>query len=259
MKIQCDACHKQEASLFCPADEAALCNQCDRNIHYANKVSAKHKRFTLHHPTSKDTPLCDICKERRAYLFCKEDRAILCRECDIPIHEVNKLTKQHNRFLLTGVKIGASSSYSNPTTSNGSELRTSSPRPSSFSSENNSCSQSSFKENMACDTVSTSSISEYLIETIPGYCMEDLFDASFTPNNVFCKDYHEQNQDLQVINMSDWVPQSQVRFPQLSANSNVPHIDSLDGVMKMQHTKVVEGYKVPSISPPFFKQCRGTR
>jgi len=40
---------------------------------------------------------------------------------------------------------------------------------------------------MACDTVSTSSISEYLIETIPGYCMEDLFDASFAPNNVFCK------------------------------------------------------------------------
>ena len=126
-------------------------------------------------------------QERRAYLFCKEDRAILCRECDIPIHEINKLTKQHNRFLLTGVKIGASSSYSNPTTSNDSELKTSSPRPSSFSSENNSCSQSSFKENMACDTVSTSSISEYLIETIPGYCMEDLFDASFAPNNVFCK------------------------------------------------------------------------
>jgi hypothetical protein len=62
MKIQCDACQKQEASLFCPADEAALCNHCDHTIHQANKLSAKHKRFSLHHPTSKDIPLCDICK-----------------------------------------------------------------------------------------------------------------------------------------------------------------------------------------------------
>ncbi|MED6134899.1 hypothetical protein PIB30_041228 [Stylosanthes scabra] len=41
-------------------------------------------------------------------------------------------------------------------------------------------------------TVSTSSISEYLIETLPGYCMEDLLDASFPPNG-FCKEYEQQS------------------------------------------------------------------
>jgi hypothetical protein len=129
-----------------------------------------------------------LLQERRAYLFCKEDRAILCRECDIPIHRDTELTKKHNRFLITGVKIGAAVSSSDPTTSNGSEVRTSLSResqPSSFSSENNHCSHT-FKDNMACGTISTSSISEYLIESIPGYCMEDLFDASFAPS-VFCK------------------------------------------------------------------------
>ncbi|WJX51379.1 hypothetical protein P8452_37581 [Trifolium repens] len=244
MKIQCDACQKQEASLFCPADEAALCNHCDHTIHQANKLSAKHKRFSLHHPTSKDIPLCDICKERRAYLFCKEDRAILCRECDIPIHRDTQLTKKHNRFLITGVKIGAAVSSSDPTTSNGSEVRTSLSResqPSSFSSENNHCSRT-FKDNMAYETISTSSISEYLIESIPGYSMEDLFDASFAPS-VFYKDY-QQNQDHRVTSMCDSVPQYEVRSPQLSlsASVNVPQIDSLDGVMKMLVTKAVEGY-----------------
>ncbi|CAF2146150.1 unnamed protein product [Brassica napus] len=102
MKIWCDVCDKEEASVFCCADEAALCNGCDRHVHFANKLAGKHLRFSLTSPTPKDAPLCDICGERRALLFCQEDRAILCRECDIPIHQANEHTKKHNRFLLTG-------------------------------------------------------------------------------------------------------------------------------------------------------------
>lgn len=126
-------------------------------------------------------------QEKRAYLFCQEDRSILCRECDLSIHLANEHTKKHNRFLLTGVKISASSSSSDSkplpsnSTSNGSEIRTSRSkinRTSSFSSQNIS-SSSTFT---ACETVSTSSISEYLIETIPGYCLEEIFDASFATN-----------------------------------------------------------------------------
>ncbi|CAI0384116.1 unnamed protein product [Linum tenue] len=81
MKIRCDVCEKAEASIFCSADEATLCLTCDRRVHHANKLAGKHLRFSLHHPTStthssKDSPLCDICQERRAFLFCREDRAI---------------------------------------------------------------------------------------------------------------------------------------------------------------------------------------
>ncbi|KAL1324217.1 hypothetical protein HN51_034382 [Arachis hypogaea] len=187
MKIQCDVCHKVEASFFCPSDEAALCHGCDRTIHCANKVATKHTRFSLHHPNSKDAPLCDICQERRAYIFCQEDRAILCSECDVSIHGANEYTKKHNRFLLTGVKLGAasSSSSSEPTSMSSSRATTSS------EAANN---QNNNNYYMGSDTgsVSTSSISEYLIETIPGYCMEDLLDASFPPNG-FCKEYEQQS------------------------------------------------------------------
>lgn len=47
-------------------------------------------------------------------LFCQEDRAILCRDCDSPIHNANDLTKKHSRFLLTGIKISPSATPDSP-------------------------------------------------------------------------------------------------------------------------------------------------
>ncbi|KAK7310607.1 hypothetical protein RJT34_08212 [Clitoria ternatea] len=187
MKIQCDVCDKIEASVFCPADEAALCHSCDRTIHHANKLATKHTRFSLHYPTSKDFPPCDICQEKRAYLFCQEDRALLCRECDLPIHRANEHTQKHNRFLLTGVKLSANSLDPASSSSTNCNARSKMNRPRSVSNEN-ATSSCKVEDSMASDTgsVSTSSISEYLIETIPGYCFEEFLDASFA-NNAFCK------------------------------------------------------------------------
>lgn len=62
MKIQCDVCHKVEASVFCSADEAVLCDGCDHNIHHANKLASKHPRYSLMQPTFKESPLCDVCQ-----------------------------------------------------------------------------------------------------------------------------------------------------------------------------------------------------
>lgn len=63
MKIQCDVCDKAEASVFCTADEAALCDACDHRVHHANKLASKHQRFSLLHPSStKQFPLCDVCQ-----------------------------------------------------------------------------------------------------------------------------------------------------------------------------------------------------
>jgi hypothetical protein len=62
MKIQCDVCDKEQANVFCPADEAALCDGCDHSIHHANKLASQHTRFSLRHPSFKEAPLCDICQ-----------------------------------------------------------------------------------------------------------------------------------------------------------------------------------------------------
>ena len=111
MKVQCDVCAAEAASVFCCADEAALCDACDRRVHRANKLAGKHRRFSLLHPSSSSSqlppPLCDICQEKRGFLFCKEDRAILCRECDAATHAASELAMRHARFLLTGVRISS--------------------------------------------------------------------------------------------------------------------------------------------------------
>nr|CAD1821430.1 unnamed protein product [Ananas comosus var. bracteatus] len=185
MKIQCDVCGGAAATVFCCADEAALCDGCDRRVHHANKLAGKHRRFSLidspssspprrpAKPTRSATCASLLSQERRGFVFCQEDRAILCRDCDDPIHSANDLTMRHNRFLLTGVRLSAA-----PIT----------PSPSSSSSESNSRSLGDEKvlgntnsksstanakqdKNLAAEG---SSISEYLTKVCPGWHVEDL-------------------------------------------------------------------------------------
>ncbi|CAI9116857.1 OLC1v1018127C2 [Oldenlandia corymbosa var. corymbosa] len=232
MKIQCDVCEKGEAAVYCTADEAALCNSCDHRVHHANKLASKHQRFSLIQPPPKQAPICDICQDRRAFLFCQQDRAILCRECDIPIHKANEHTGKHNRFLLTGVKLSASSSlYSSSTSSPSSSSSKSETAAISTNSDavprrNNKLSVSVTNNNPSTVTKAdskaaslgltntvtgastglvsdngqmmngvgdgngnsnTSSIAEYLIETLPGWHVEEFFDSSSSSPFGFCK------------------------------------------------------------------------
>ncbi|KAA8524035.1 hypothetical protein F0562_010534 [Nyssa sinensis] len=105
MKIQCHVCEVAEANVLCCADEAALCWGCDEKVHAANKLASKHQRVALSTSSSK-MPECDICQETVGYFFCLEDRALLCRKCDVAIHTANNYVSAHQRFLLTGVKVG---------------------------------------------------------------------------------------------------------------------------------------------------------
>ncbi|XP_057967188.1 B-box zinc finger protein 22 [Malania oleifera] len=105
MKIQCNVCEAAEANVVCCADEAALCWACDEKVHAANKLASKHQRVPLS-TSSSQMPKCDICQEMVGYFFCLEDRALFCRKCDLAIHTANDYVSAHQRFLLTGVKVG---------------------------------------------------------------------------------------------------------------------------------------------------------
>lgn len=91
--------------MLCCADEAALCWTCDEKVHAANKLASKHQRVPLS-TSSPQMPKCDICQETAGFFFCLEDRALLCRKCDVAIHTANTHVSVHQRFLLTGVKVG---------------------------------------------------------------------------------------------------------------------------------------------------------
>ncbi|GLU04895.1 hypothetical protein SLE2022_220230 [Rubroshorea leprosula] len=114
MKIQCDVCEKAPATVICCADEAALCPKCDIEVHAANKLASKHQRLLLQCLSNK-LPPCDICREKPAFIFCVEDRALFCRDCDEPIHSAGSLSANHQRYLATGIRVALSSSCSKDT------------------------------------------------------------------------------------------------------------------------------------------------
>ncbi|KAL6582113.1 hypothetical protein OROMI_006127 [Orobanche minor] len=51
-----------------------------------------------------------LLKEKTAFIFCVEDRALLCKDCDDPIHSANTRAANHQRFLANGVRVALSSS-----------------------------------------------------------------------------------------------------------------------------------------------------
>lgn len=113
MKIGCDACGRAEAAVLCCADEAALCRPCDAAVHSANKLAGRHHRVELLpcpnavvDGSGGSHPACDICQEKTGYFFCLEDRALLCRPCDVAVHTAGANVSSHRRFLITGVRVG---------------------------------------------------------------------------------------------------------------------------------------------------------
>lgn len=104
VKAVCDLCEHAEGSVYCFDESAVMCRECDHRIHSANKVARTHERVSL--TDEKQVSPCDICQDAPAVLFCCEDRAIICRECDLMIHTANEFTAKHNRHILFQVAVG---------------------------------------------------------------------------------------------------------------------------------------------------------
>ena len=96
------------------------------------------------------------------------------------IHSANELTLKHDRFLLTGLKLSASSSSQETTSTSNSApdslLQVSHQKTTPLSS-----STLSKIGVEAAPSTSASSISEYLIETLPGWQVEDFLDSYSVP------------------------------------------------------------------------------
>jgi len=299
MKIQCDVCSKEEASVFCTADEAALCDTCDHRVHHANKLASKHQRFSCLHPSSKNFPVCDICQDKRAFLFCQQDRAILCRDCDGPIHTANEHTQKHNRLLLTGVKLSATSavyvSSSSSVTISGDlapdsksqkqQQQQSIKKPVSVAPVNSN--PPAVPSTLSANTVinkdgdnlvtsegfgstTSSTISEYLMETLPGWHVEEFLDSSFTTPFGFSKmddgllpymgthDLERNMSSFSSESLGLWVPQApspplcasqQYYYPQLVGESGFKETKETTN-MKANRRLTDDAFTVPQISPP---------
>ncbi|RZR76431.1 hypothetical protein BHM03_00001179 [Ensete ventricosum] len=78
---RCDSCKSAPALLFCRADAAYLCGECDARLHGARP---RHERVW-------------VCEQAPASVTCKADAATLCTACDADIHSANPLALRHER------------------------------------------------------------------------------------------------------------------------------------------------------------------
>ncbi|CAD7924170.1 unnamed protein product [Amoebophrya sp. A120] len=70
----CDSCQKEPAAVWCEADQAKLCEECDLELHSLNKIVARHVRVPIFempravgdcplHPGMQITQYCATCHE----------------------------------------------------------------------------------------------------------------------------------------------------------------------------------------------------
>ncbi|NP_001316711.1 CONSTANS 3 [Solanum lycopersicum] len=86
----CDSCRSVTCTIYCQADSAYLCADCDARIHAASLVTSRHKRVWV----------CEACERAPAAFLCKADAASLCASCDADIHSANPLAHRHHRIPI---------------------------------------------------------------------------------------------------------------------------------------------------------------
>jgi hypothetical protein len=79
----------------------------DQSLSQRYSSLLRHSLFcSVSNPPARHFSCLSLLQEASGYFFCLEDRALLCRDCDVAIHTVNSFVSVHQRFLLTGVQVG---------------------------------------------------------------------------------------------------------------------------------------------------------
>ena len=101
--VPCDFCGNAESVLYCTADRAHLCLECDRKVHCANSLAERHVR----------TWICSNCRAGPAEVLCLHDGAALCRACDAAVHRAPHAA-HHKRQSLPPVPPASLGGYALP-------------------------------------------------------------------------------------------------------------------------------------------------
>ncbi|KAJ6399546.1 hypothetical protein OIU77_020161 [Salix suchowensis] len=179
------------------------------------------------------------------------------------------IPRKHNRFLLTGAKLSATSSVymssSSSVTSSGDLVPDSKPQKHPP--------QQSIKKPVSAapgfGSTTSSTISEYLMETLPGWHVEEFLDSSPTTPFGFCKiddgllpymATHDLERDISSFSSESlglWVPQAppplytsqQYYYPQSVGQSGFKETKETTN-MKASRRFTDDAFTVPQISPP---------
>eukprot|EP01018_Ginkgo_biloba_P009095 Gb_08883 [translate_table: standard] len=79
--------------------------ECNIDVHAANKLTNKHGVRLSYASVLYVEEFVDGVQEKVAIVFCVEDRALLCHDCDEPIHAPGTLATKHQRLLSMGIRV----------------------------------------------------------------------------------------------------------------------------------------------------------
>ncbi|PIA61628.1 hypothetical protein AQUCO_00300860v1 [Aquilegia coerulea] len=90
----CDFCGESKALLYCRADSAKLCFNCDKQVHSTNQLFTKHTRYQL----------CDFCDSNPSSILCSTENLVLCQNCDWDLHGKSSSSSSsvHDRRSIEG-------------------------------------------------------------------------------------------------------------------------------------------------------------
>lgn len=100
--LACSSCRAADATVVSLPDQTPVCSVCAKQ--QRAPPGQQQREVELIQPEKPH--MCDICQDSPAYCICVEERAVLCRDCDISIHSSNKFTAKHSRFLFVGLRVG---------------------------------------------------------------------------------------------------------------------------------------------------------
>lgn len=79
--------------IYCRADVARLCVNCDRQVHAANALSRKHVR----------SQICNNCGAAASAVRCAAENLALCQDCDFDVHSAaDESGSGHTRAAVEG-------------------------------------------------------------------------------------------------------------------------------------------------------------
>lgn len=131
-------------------------------------------------------------QERIGYLFCLEDRASLCTNCDVSTHMGSLHASSHQRFLNSGIHVALHSSIDNNNNNNtGFNSRNSSlPMPETsfnFLADNESRTAMTMEVEAGSTETRATFSGESHLATEPSWSLDEIFD----PNNLNYYDFSE--------------------------------------------------------------------
>jgi len=96
----CDDCGVRPATLFCEADNAVFCEQCDARVHAANTIAQRHVRVPINERPTAVVGHCPEHPDVEADEYCMVCNTPICPQCRGLGHHSMGAAVQHHRIPI---------------------------------------------------------------------------------------------------------------------------------------------------------------